>query len=302
MNPYSVSCIFPDNFLWGCVSEENFFQDKENYAYIFKLKEHHINAILLSIPWSKCVPLKGNFDEVFIESIRSLLSKIRGQNIEPILILDTNDIPVWQNLDHPDKRDYEDENNFLVHLSDVLIPYANYFTLICPENNLFSRGRFSTKLTIVNNVIKHIHSLSETAKAGLRISSSIEKSGKWFLHPQYEFLKRVDCDYLGIPADKSSMQSVQNVFGTERKPILFLTDDLNTIQEEDRIGLLADKLFDTWQFYQKGWPIIGFFSETELNNNSPEYKLYINSCQKNAFEISTQMNYLPDKWIQFLKD
>lgn len=302
MKTYTASYRFPAGFLWGTIPGGDFLTDKGNSSYIYKLREEHIKAVIVDVPRDKCEPLKGNYDEAFIESVRSLLAKIRGQNIEPVVILNTDRRPGWQNLHSRDMSDSSDEYNFMAHLTEVLIPYTNYICMISPEGSLFSRGALNDKLSVLNDITDRIHSLSETAKAGLIMPDSFSGTRKILKPFRFDFLRNVETDFIGIRADKRMIEKMREVFGTERRPVLFLSDDLQHTLPENRAELLADKLYDAWHFYQQGWPVIGFFSETDIETVSADAYLYEVSCKKNAFEISTDMDDLPEKWRDFLKD
>ena len=302
MSTYSASYTFPAEFKWGIVPHDDILDDKENYSYLFSLQENRINAILINIPWSKCEPLSRNFDEVYIESIRLLLSRIRERNIAPLVILNTEEVPGWKNLDHPEKEDFSDEYDFSVHLIDALIPYTDHIGMICPKGTILSRNRLNAKLRILQEITAYIHKLSGTAKAGLILASVFTESSRPLDRFRYRFLKNTEADFLGIDTAADSLKKLQTVFGDERKPVMFVSDGLNDVPAGEKTEKLADRLHEVWQFYQEGWPILGYFSRMGIDPDRSEFKLYSNACRKNAFEISTDMPYLPEKWQRFLKD
>ena len=302
MSTYSASYTFPADFLWGIVPREDILSDKENYSYLFSLQENRIGAIRISISWAKCEPLKGNFDEIYIESIRSLLSRIRERHIAPLVILNTEEAPGWKNLDHPEKEDFSDEYKFSVHLIEALIPYTNHIGMMCPKGSLLDRNRLERKLSVLQEITAYIRKLSGTARSGLILTSVFSGSGSLLDQFRYRFLKKLETDFVGISTEDSSLIQMRSIFGDTRKAVMFLSDGLNNAEPADKTELLADKLHGAWQFYQEGWPIMGFFSNIEIEPEEGAFKLYTNACRNNAFRISTDMPYLPEKWLRFLKD
>ena len=302
MSTYSASYTFPSEFLWGIVPPEDLINDKENYPYLFSLRENRIGAIRISIHWARCEPLNSNYDELYIESVRSLLSRLREQNIAPLVILNTEEVPGWKNLDHPEKEDFSDEYNFSIHVIDALIPYTNHIGMMCPKGALLNRTKLNARLGIIHEVTEHIHALSASAKAGLILTSVFSGSGRPLDRFRYGFLRNTVVDFLGIGTGAEFLKEMHTVFDDERKPVMFLSDGLNDVSAEEKTELMADCLYEVWQFYQEGWPVSGYFSRIGIEPEATAFKLYTNTCRKNAFEISTDMPYLPEKWLRFLKD
>lgn len=302
MKPLTASFNFPDAFLWGSVPEESFLNEKTDFSLIYRLKENHINAVRIDIPWDRCEPLKGSFDEPFIESVRSLLSRIRGENLDPFVFLDAARNPGWQNLDSAGKGDPSDDYNFSVHLADALFPYTKYFGLICPRGNLFSRGVLNERMAVLKDITDHIHGLSAAVKTGLILPEDFGKQNNWLRYIRYDFLKDAETDFIGITAEKRAIDELNSLFGSKRIPVLFISDELKRTLPDEKAVVLSDRLYTVWRFYQAGWPILGLFSETETGTNRAESYLYEYFCSQNAFKISTEMEYLPEKWKQFLSD
>ncbi len=302
MSTYSASYTFPAEFKWGIVPPDDILIDKENYSYLFSLQENRINAVRIDISWSKCEPVSNNFDEVYIESVRSLLSRIRERNIAPLVILNTEEIPGWKNLDQPEKEDFSDEYNFSVHLIDALIPYTDHFGILCPKGTILKRNRLNEKLRVQQEILGHIHELSPSVKAGLILTPVLSESSRPLDRFRYAFIKKTEADFLGISTATDSLKKVRSIFTDERKAVMFLADELNEVSPEEKTERLADNLYEVWCFYQEGWPILGYFSRIGIEPDRPAFKLYANTCRKNAFEISTDMPYLPEKWERFLKD
>lgn len=302
MKTYAASFIFPDDFLWGIVPDDSFLTNKESYSAIYGLKEKQVRSILIDVPWDRCEPLKGSFDESFLENIRTLLARIRGENIEPFVVLNTRKLPGWQNLEKNAEADPGDVYHVAVHIADALIPYTNFFGTFCPKGSLFSRNILNEKLSVLADIRGHIHSLSESAKCGIILSEVLAEKGKLFMQLRYDFLKKIETDFLGLPASDAMTGQLTEIFGEERRPVIFINDGLKSISAAERPEILTDKLYKVWHFYQKGWPVIGYFSETEPGSGSPDTSLYEFFSKKNAFEISTDMDGLPEKWKLFLKD
>ncbi len=302
MNIHSASYNFPPDFLWGIVPYDGFVSDKDNFPYIFAMQEKNIKAVSVNISRALCEPLKGQYNEEYIETIRTLLIRISGRNISPVCILNTNDAPAWQNLDHPGSDDRDAEYKFMAHVAEVISPYTKFFGLLCPRGSIFSRSRLTTGVELITNICGYIHSLSDTAKTILVIDPQLSMKDEWLDHIRYRFIKDLPVDYLGLEADESTFKAVCAIQGDDHKPVMILSDGLNREIPEKRSGVLADKLYSSWRFYQTGWPLLGFFSETDITKESNELKLYANSSSNNAFAISNDMPYLPVKWQEFLED
>ena len=302
MSIYSASYTFPPEFMWGITPHDDLISDKDNYSYLFSLQENRIGAAQVGISWAKCEPLSGNFDEPYIESIRSLLSRMRERNIAPLVILNTQEFPAWKNLDRPGKEDFSDAYEFSVHVIDALIPYTNHIGMICPKGALLNRNELNAKLGLLREIIGYIHKLSGTAKAGLLLTSVFAGSSRPLDRFRYGFLRSTEADFLGLSTAADCLNAVRSIFGDERKPVMFLSDGLNGAEAEDKLEIMADSLYAVWQFYQEGWPISGYFSRIGVEPGQAAFDLYANTCRRNAFEISTAMPYLPEKWIRFLKD
>ena len=302
MSRHSASFNFPSGFLWGIVPYDGFSSDKDNLPYIFDLQEKNIKAVLVNVPWAACEPLKGNYNEEYIETLRTMLIRIIGRNISPVVIINTDILPGWQNLDHPKKKDQNDAYNFSIHIAEALCPYTKLFGLICPRGSLFNHSSTNSGVRLINDVSAYIHDLSDDAKTILVLNSALSAKDEWLDLIRYSFIKNTETDYLGPDADEDAFKKIQSLFRDEHKPIMVLSDGLRAVDPEMRSEILADKLYSVWRFYQTGWPVLGFFSETDVSETARESFLYANSCKNNSFKISDDMPYLPGKWQQFLKD
>lgn len=309
MKVYSASYNFPPGFFWGISPDKNLFSDSDIYAYLYELKENNIRSVSVQIPWADFEPLKNNYDEKKIDDVRLLLTRIHSQNIEPVIILDIGEVPQWQNLEKQSKKNtfIDERYDFAVHLINALVTYTNFFVFSLSHRSLTSARQMQIELLNHKEIRDYLHSLSENKSAGTAVPSiaSIKKGGgirNLFERIQLTEIKSIQTDFLGIHADSSSFEEIQSVFGEKRIPLLFFSDDLKGIAPNDKADKLMDKLYDIWQIYQKGWPLIGLFSEIEMNLPSEEKLLYANSSNKNAFEITTENPNLPDKWLRFLKD
>lgn len=299
MSSHSASFNYPPDFLWGIIPYDGFEADKENFSYIFRLQEKHIKAVQINVSRAACEPLRGNYNEEYIETLRTLLTRIHSRYINTLVILNTKDAPGWQKLDHPNKEDYSDEYNFLVHLTDALCPYTNFFGIQCPDGTIFNRSSLTSRLEVITDICGHIQSLSESVQTVLVLNSM---KNEWLDLVRYRFIKDIPVDCLGVNADENTFKAVQSLFWDEHKPILILSDNLKKEQPVRRAEIMADNLYSFWRFYQTGWPILGYFSETDITTASKYQQLYDNSSINNAFMISDDMPYLPEKWRNFLKD
>jgi len=309
MNTISVSYNFPTGFLWGSTPPEDALSETNNSAYLFRLQEKSVRALIIEIKWARCEPLKEQFDEGYIESRRSLLARIKSRNIEPVVILDSREFPQWMNLNHPGRSGSEaaEAYPFYVHLTDALLPYTNFIGLHAPQQGLFNGARVRTAMDVFRQTADHIHELSENTKAGLilpRDFGTEKASGvdRLFGRNEYHYLRKAEADFLGLPAGQTATAGIRSVLGENRIPLMFITDRLRSGNEEDRFEILADTLYDIWQLYQQGIRVLGYFSETDFNSDSPDTNLYEFSCKNNSLKLSTDMPELPEKWIRFLKD
>ncbi len=306
MKTITASYNFPPEFLWGIDPGRSLSDDPGSTAFLFQMKEKSIDALLLMIPWDRCEPLKGHYDDAYIESLRSFLGRMKTRGIEPLVIPDIRQVPAWQNLDHPGKKDEEGSGiyAFYRYLVDALIPYTKFFGILCPAPTLFRRKSVNRTLEHFSELSAYIHSVSEQAKTGLILPDEFgsSKTGGWILKSEYEFLKSTEADFLGLRADGDFFPKLNALFERERKPVMIFSDGLRNIPDQDKADSLADMLFNCWNFYQEGWPVLGYFSETDITASGVEVILYENSCKNNAFRISTDMPDISEKWIRFLKD
>lgn len=309
MKIYSASYNYPSGFLWGISPGKDFVSDPENYTWLFDLQETGIKAISICIPWAEYEPLKGNYDEKRIETARLLLTRIRNRNIEPVVMLDVGEIPHWQNLEKSGKKEgfIEERYKFSAHLIDAFATYAKYFAISFSYSSLSSGKHMQAELRMHKEICEYLHSISDKKLAGTAIPSiaSARKKGGFrnlFGRIQLTALKSIETDFIAIHADNDSFKEVQSSLEGKKEPILFLSDGLKAAAPEQKSEILMDKLYDIWQIYQKGWHVLGLLSEIDIKAPSKEKELYAISSKNNAFEISTDNPYLPEKWVRFLKD
>ncbi|MFZ2958286.1 MAG: family 1 glycosylhydrolase [Candidatus Ozemobacteraceae bacterium] len=72
----------------------------EDHAWMKKLGQ---NAVLMSIEWSRIEPMRGVYDAAAVEHYRMMLTSLRNQGIEPVVILCDRTFPTWTSgrLDTP---------------------------------------------------------------------------------------------------------------------------------------------------------------------------------------------------------
>ena len=309
MSNYSLSYNFPDGFLWGTSIDGNDLLDRKNYAYLYQMQELKIPAAAITLKWSDYEPLKNNYNEPMIEASRNLFSRLLNQNIEPILILDISEIPNWQNLEktHSNSSFSDERFNFSTYIANALVPYTKYFGLYCSNASVYSSKLLNAELTVHQDIRKYIQSISAQVKVGAIIPGDIftKKHGgllNLFRQVQLDALKNADLDFIGINAKKEIRTALHTSFNELRMPLLVYSDNIRSIPPEQRHETLIDDVYGIWHFYQQGWPFIGFFSEIDIESESPERRAFINLYSQNALELSTQMTDLPEKWIRFLKD
>lgn len=309
MNIYTASYNYPNNFLWGVVPDDDFPRNKDSLApYIYQLREWKIGAVLIRITWPNCEPLKGNYNEAYIDMLRLAVSRIHSQNIEPVILLDTSALPQWQNLDHPKKADgnFQERREFVKHLIDALIPYTNFFCI--RESDFSDSGKADVELfgQYLDDISMYMRNISDSVKLGLSLPESFwqktqSRTFQLFKRNCITLLKSAPIDFFGLTAEIPSIIAATSLFPERQVPLMFLSDKLRHIFPELRTERLADNLFEIWSFYQRGCPILGYFSETEISTDTPHLQLFRNACENNAFAISTQASWLPQKWVDFLK-
>lgn len=309
MSVCSVSYNFPSGFLWGLSLPEDFVKDRGNIPLLYQLRDHSVRSVSITLDWADFEPLKNNYEESLIESTRSLLSRIRTQNMESIVIINTAVIPQWQNLEQGNKKDYfiAEKFNFVTHLANAFVPYTGYFGLCCSESAYTSEREMKAETENQNAIRKYIRSISESIKVGMiLLSPSFGKnSGRirgLFQSMRKNPLKDSEADFLGISTDETAYAGIQSIFGEDRKPLLMLSDRLNLIPPQERTNALVDKIYDLWQFYQKGWPVRGYFSDLDVNGDAETAGFFSEVIKQNALGLSSDDTRLSEKWIRFLKD
>ncbi len=309
MNVYSVSYNFPSGFLWGLTMPQGFALDRGSSPLLYQLRESSIRCLSITLDWADYEPLKNNYEESLIESTRSLLSRIRTQNMESIVIFNTAVIPQWQNLEHGRKKDFflAEKFNFVTHLANAFVPYTRYIGLCCAESAYGSDREMKAEMEIQNDIRKYIRSLSESVKVGTVLLSPAfgKNSGVFkglFQSIRGNPLKDSEADFFGISTDETAYSGIQNIFGEERRPLMMLSDRLNFAPPQERTHALADRIYDLWQFYQKGWPIQGYFSDLNLNQDPEALGFFSETVKENALGLSSDDPRLQEKWVKFLKD
>lgn len=309
MSVISVSYNFPAGFLWGITGNYDYFAGRDNYSMLFHLKDQSIDSICITLNWADFEPLKNNYDEARIDNVRTFLSRAHNQNIKPIILLDIGTVPQWQNLEKTEKNySFSQERyNFTAYLANVLIPYTKIIGLICSEEALYSIKILSAELEAHKEIRKYIRSISEQINVGTVLPASIDKKAnhgirliprKLHLEP----LKNTEMDFVGLPAKLEIQNALQNIFDKERVPLVYFTDRLNISPPTKRFDELLEKIYNIWHTYQHGWPVMGYFSEIDINTMGPETELLINTSKKNSLELSTENLNISEKWIHFLKD
>ena len=309
MKVYSASYNFPNGFRWGISPDENLNFGNIDYSTIFTLKENHIDSLTVPVIWAEYEPLKNQYDEKKIESIRISLSRIHDQNIAPIIRLEIGELPLWQNLEKPDKKNnFSNERyNFAAHIINALIPYCSYFCLTCSAASFSSDQLLKSELSVHKDIRDYANAISENCLVGTMVPSSAfgpVKSGlkKLFMRSPTDELFNVKTDFLGITAEKEYSAGLQKLFGTHRKPLMIMSDEIKKIPPESRADHLIDNIYETWELYQKGWPVLGYCSGTDMLSPSREKDLYSTFSEQNALKISTEMPFLSETWVHFLKD
>ena len=171
MNEISASFNFPADFYWGITQSNPDDAEMDFQSMLFRMQEMNVKSILIKVPWAKCEPLKGNFDEVYIESVRQKLIRIRNRNIMPVIIPDTFSTPAWLNLDHPGKEDREIRSGdlFIRHLTEATISLSDYFGISCPHRRSILRLRDTSSREFLAGIFSHLRSLAPNINPAYQI-------------------------------------------------------------------------------------------------------------------------------------
>lgn len=309
MSNFSVSYNFPGGFLWGSTLRDDTLFLKENAPYLYQLKENNINAISVFLNWADYEPLKNNYDESLIDATRGFFSRLNTQNITPIAIFDLSEIPHWQNLERSRKNDtYSQEKlTFSKYLANAIVPYTKYFGFLISAKTASSQRLFETDLKTISEIRDHIRSVNDQTQTGIVFhADSFSNKGSFLSQilnkPGISGLKTSDIDFIGINTDPEMIKQIQTVFGEERKPLLVYSDQLSLKPNNLRTETLITNIYEMWYIYQKGWPILGYFSDIDISENSTLKELFSTISKTNALELSAADPELPEKWIRFLKD
>lgn len=309
MNTISASYNFPAGFLWGISADDEIISSRDYYSFLYGLKENFIGAVTVNLKWADFEPLKNNYNEMMIESVRNLFARINNQNIEPVVILDIGNIPQWQNLEKNQRKGTfsEERYNFSVLIANAIIPYTKFLGLCLSEASMYSNKLLQSEINTHQNIRNFIHSVSEQVKVGTIIPNGVfGRKHNSFLNitkrPQIHGIQRAEIDFVGISADDQARNAVANTYKENRIPLMIISDNLRSDPPESRLDELTEKIYNVWRFYMKGWEIIGYISETDISSDSMEKTFFINTCRNNSFEISTDNPNLSEKWIRFLKD
>ena len=309
MSSFSASYNFPPDFKWGSAVSGQFLLEKDNFSYLYQLKDNGINDIVITLNWADYEPLKNNYNETLIDSTRNLLSRIHNFNIDPMLILDIGEIPQWQNLEKTNIQEVisTSKYNFSIHLIESLIPYTNLVGIKTSVSSFFSGKQFTNELTVFQDIRKYIQSVSPQAKTGLIIPSEVfqvKVRNIIFLPKKVNFspLQKAEADFLGINPDPDLLAALKNSFPDKNFDLIVHTDKMKISAPDLKYDEIINNIYNIWRFYQEGWKITGYFSDINLNTETPEKTIFTNICNKNSLVLSTDDAFLPEKWIRFLKD
>ena len=309
MSSYAVSYNFHPDFMWGTSVNGQFLLDKANSAYLYQLKDNGINSIVITLTWSDYEPLKNNYNELLIDSTRALLSRIHNLNIEPIIILDNSEIPQWQNLEKRNKNETfsTERYNYSIHLAETLIPYTNIIGIKCSYDAMYSNKQLSSETEAIQDTRKYIQSVSEQVKTGLIIPSDIfrKKKNSFLFIPKsvnINSIKGSEFDFIGINSDPATADLIKNTFQKSKAELMIYSDGVRSTAPHTINDMIIDNIYNIWMHYQQGWKIIGYFSEIDLNSETPEKNTFKKVCNSNSLELSTDNEELPEKWVRFLKD
>lgn len=306
----SAAYKFPKGFRWGISpvrssASINLTADRSYSNILYRMQQQHFSSLLLRLSWTSFMPEKDTFSNASAERYRSFLSRMRDLNIEPVLSFDNTDRPEWFEKNGGMKA-IDAENlyyNFVSRVIDETAPFVSYWVILChePKPGPFVKDKL---IDIYTEISAHLRSAAP--KAVCCAAVKVPPSGKFspfYCNSLKSFLKNTAPDNIClIPNRIENYESVMEIGGLGF-PLFILSDKLNEVPATKKSEALSDSVYHLWLAYQQGVDIRGYMSELDVfDTDSRENRLYEKISTANAFEISTEDDLLPEKWIRFLKD
>lgn len=306
----SAAYKFPKGFRWGISpvrssASINLTADRSYSNILYRMQQQHFSSLLLRLSWTSFMPEKDTFSSASAERYRSFLSRMRDLNIEPVLFFDNTDRPEWFEKNGGMKA-IDAENlyyNFVSRIIDETAPFVSYWVILChePKPGLFVKDKL---IDIYTEISAHLRSAAP--KAVCCAAVKVPPSGKFspfYCNSLKSFLKNTAPDNIClIPNRIENYESVREI-GHLGFPLFILSDKLNEVPATKKSEALSDSVYQLWLAHQQGVDIRGYMSELDVfDTDSRENRLYEKISAANAFEISTEDDLLPEKWIRFLKD
>ncbi len=306
----SATYKFPKGFCWGISpvrgsASSNLTVGKSYSNILYRMQEQRFSSLLLRLSWKSLIPEKDSFPNTAVEKYRSFLSRMRDLNIEPLLFFDNTERPEWFEKNGGWKA-IDAENlyySFVSRVIDEVAPFVSRCVILChePKPSLFVKDKLINAYTEIS-----AHLRSVAPKAVCCAAVKVPPSGKFspFYRRSLEsFLKNTAPDNICLLPNRIDNDEIIREIGGLGFPLFILSDKLNEIQKTKKSEALSDSVYHLWLAYQQGVDIRGYMSELDVfDTDSCENQLYARISAANTFEISTEDELLPEKWIRFLKD
>ncbi len=306
----SAAYKFPKGFRWGISpvrgsASINLTADRSYSNILYRMQEQRFASLLLRLSWKSLEPEKDTFSNAAIAQYRSFLSRMRDLNIEPVLFFDNTERPEWFEKDGGRKA-IDAENlyySFASRVIDETAPFASRCVILChePKPGLFAKDKLIDTYT---DITAHLRSVAP--KAVCCAACKVPPSGSFspfYRNSLKSFLKNTAPDNICLIPNRIDNYEVIREIGGWGFPLFILSDKLNEVPKTKKSEALSDSVYHLWLAYQQGVDIRGYMSELDaFDTESRENKLYARISAANTFEISTEDELLPEKWIRFLKD
>ena len=306
----SAAYKFPKGFRWGISpvrssASINLTADRNYSNILYRMQERRFSSLLLRLSWKSMLPERDALNTAALGQYRAFLSRMRDLNIEPVLFFDNTDRPEWFEKDGGWKA-VDAENlyfNFAAKVIDETAPFVTRWVTLChePKPGLFAKDKLTDTYTEIAARLR-----TAAPKAVCCAAVKVPQNGKFspfYRNTLEAFLKNTEPDNLCLIPDRIDNYDVIREFGSLGLPLFILSDRLNEVPETKKSEALSDSVYHLWLAYQQGIDIRGYMAELDVfETDSRANKLYSRIGTANAFEISTEDELLPEKWLRFLKE
>ena len=292
----SAEFRFPKPFLWGVACSSAYhsacgWRTESRWKLDFDdIADSGMNALKISLNWSKIQPRKDFFDISEIDYTKDLIRGALERNIRPVVSICDGDLPGW--FTDADGWKKDESSSFFLHFveytltklpfSDVQWVTFENIDAMLPGSGItaFFRPGDSPIHALQHIALAHhrayqfIHGLSETTQIGIAVSSDekyasalprVFQNGKFSsglqnrTFPEY----KGNLDFLLTEGKTESIPRMAE-FGF---PMIFMSG-IDDPEDRERPLFLARTLLSCWRNYCSGIPLLGFLYDSL--NDIPE--------------------------------